>query len=440
MSNLSKRIQLLLFVSLILIGIWLTEPSNRLLWALYGLVTFSLLIIKGGASFAKPKVIRREMNQNELVEHKNTRIAAVIPSHNEDPAALQASVESLINHEKITGIVLIDDASTDSSSIQSFEKIKKIDPDRILVFTFRKNRGKRWGLNIGVRKIMKTWNPDYIITVDSDTIVNEDCIDEALDIMVKDKETGAVTALVRARNWNTNFLTRMQDIRYSNAFLFERAAYSSVGSVLCVCGSFTMWRASLLHKLVKPLVQQTWLGQECTYGDDRHLTNLALKNGWKIRLSETAIADTLVPESPRHWLNQQLRWAKSFIRESIWAIRNLPFGWPLVLSMIEFSTWFIFTGVLIISLVIQPFVTGQLALGAWIFWVTLMSWARATRYPSSRAEIKVKDTLIAMAIMPIYGIIHIILLVPMRLLAALQMKNTSWGTRQSIEVEDVISI
>jgi hyaluronan synthase len=62
-------------------------------------------------------------------------------------------------------------------------------------------------------------------------------------------------------------------------------------------------------------VYQKTLGVDCHYGDDRSLTNFILKNH-KMKYSSEARASTIVPDTTRQFLRQQLRWKKSWIVES----------------------------------------------------------------------------------------------------------------------------
>ncbi|MCX4706991.1 hypothetical protein OG252_00200 [Streptomyces sp. NBC_01352] len=68
------------------------------------------------------------------------------------------------------------------------------------------------------------------------------------------------------------------------------------------------------------VLNQRFLGRLSTFGDDRHTTNYCLLTG-KAVLQANAVAWTLVPENVRHYLRQQVRWNKSFFRESLWIIR-----------------------------------------------------------------------------------------------------------------------
>jgi hyaluronan synthase len=64
-------------------------------------------------------------------------------------------------------------------------------------------------------------------------------------------------------------------------------------------------------------LHQRFLGVTCTYGDDRSLTNFLLKRGYRPLFAPEAKAYTFVPETLRQFMRQQLRWKKSWVRESL---------------------------------------------------------------------------------------------------------------------------
>lgn len=361
-------------------------------------------------------------------------VGVVVPVHNEDPAALHACIKSIAAQPQVGPIVVVDDGSKDRSCITAIDQAAARWPGRVHVIRFATNRGKREALHASISYLRDRGPYDVIVTVDSDTVLAPNAVEAGTIALVGQSRTGAVTGLVRAANWQKNILTRLQDLRYASAFLWERAAYSRAGSVLCVCGSFTVWRAALLEELIDPLVAQTWGGQKTTFGDDRHLTNLALRRGWRVRFAETAVADTLVPERLSHWLRQQTRWSRSFIRESLWAIRHLPFGWAFVLSFGEMVTWAVFTVALIVAVFVKPLVAGSVAVGGYVLWVTIGSWARSIRFFEARPEATRRSKLLSFALAPVYGVLHLFMIVPMRLVAVATLTRTRWGTREQVEV------
>ena len=82
-------------------------------------------------------------------------------------------------------------------------------------------------------------------------------------------------------------LTRLIDLRYVSAFLAKRAAYSFFGAVLCCCGSLAFYRADIVRANLDDFLDQRFLGRVATYGDDRRLTNYALRGG-RVVLCPTA--------------------------------------------------------------------------------------------------------------------------------------------------------
>jgi hyaluronan synthase len=402
-------------------------------WALYGLIAMAAVGLKLTASLGHRSPASDE-HPNAAAVAARARVGAIVPVHNEDPAALLACVRSVLDQPSVRVVCVVDDGSTDETCRTTIAELGRRWPERVRVLRFPTNRGKREALRAGMRQLESFGTIDLVATVDSDTVLAPDAVVAASVVLAMKPDTGAVTGLVRAANWRTNVLTRLQDLRYASAFLWERAAYSRAGAVLCVCGSFTLWRAGLLSGLVDPLVAQRWAGQRTTYGDDRHLTNLALRAGWRIRLAETAVADTLVPERLGHWLRQQTRWSRSFIRESLWAVRNLPAGWALVLTFVEFVTWVVLTLALFTALVVRPLAAGTFAIGTYLLWTTVMSWARSVRFFEARPEASWRDRLLSFALAPVYGLLHLGLLLPLRLVALCTMTDTRWGTRAEVEV------
>ena len=65
---------------------------------------------------------------------------------------------------------------------------------------------------------------------------------------------------------------------------------------------------------------QTFLGRPATFGDDRALTNRILSHH-RVVYQASARAETMVPERPRVFFRQQLRWKKSWLRESMQVVR-----------------------------------------------------------------------------------------------------------------------
>jgi len=51
-----------------------------------------------------------------------------------------------------------------------------------------------------------------------------------------------------------------------------------------------------INEIKDEWINQTFFKQNCTYGDDRHLTNLCLIKSWKIVYTAAAFGYTETPE------------------------------------------------------------------------------------------------------------------------------------------------
>ncbi|PRD40338.1 hypothetical protein C5748_27570, partial [Phyllobacterium phragmitis] len=105
------------------------------------------------------------------------------------------------------------------------------------------------------------------------------------------------------------------------AFMVERAAQSVMGAALCASGVLSVYRSDFLRAVKNEWMEQRFLGEAVHFGDDRRLTALALQRG-RVIIALDAVASTQVPTSPVHFIKQQLRWNKSFLRESVLAVKG----------------------------------------------------------------------------------------------------------------------
>lgn len=63
-------------------------------------------------------------------------------------------------------------------------------------------------------------------------------------------------------------------------------------------------------------LNQRFLGEKATFGDDRSMTNFILRNNRTV-YQDTAICNTIVPNRYDVFLKQQMRWKRSWLRESL---------------------------------------------------------------------------------------------------------------------------
>lgn len=185
--------------------------------------------------------------------------------------------------------------------------------------------GKRHAMSEGFNYIRKT-HPDneYIIVIDSDTILEKDSVRHLVQCIHADPRNGCATGNIQIFNLRT-WLARIINARYAYAFTIERSAMSAMGVMNCCSGPFSAYRQSLLDdRFIDDFLNQKFMGSQVGPGDDRHATLLMLMRGHLARQTPLAIVKTETPETLHRYFQQQLRWMRSFYREQLWQIRAIP--------------------------------------------------------------------------------------------------------------------
>ena len=357
-------------------------------------------------------------------------VAVVVPVYNEDEAILQRTLRSLLTQTRLPKSVhIVDDGSRSDVAFQvahrftsAFEKVG---------VTYRvtrqtSNRGKREALADGFQAAPEA---DIYVCIDSDTQLSRAALAHLISPFVNPRVT-AVTGIVLPANHTRNLLTRLMDLRYAGAFLFGRASYSAVGSVLCCSGAFSAFRASVIRKYLTDFLSQRVRGRPVTIGDDRRLTNYCLLEGAAV-LQRLAVAETTVPERIGEYLRQQSRWNKSFIRESLWCVKNMPYRKPaFYINMLEFTLWVLFTTLFIPGITLMA-LQGPHVLLTYFVVSSAMAYLQATRYFEVRVRHRrplEKAGIFLMA--PLYNVLHLLLVVPLRFYSVVTITSTDWSTRR----------
>ncbi len=236
-------------------------------------------------------------------------VAVIVACRNEE-----GSIEKTIGriygegypHSKLE-VVAVNDGSTDNT-LADMMRAQARHPSLIVV-DFEQNKGKRHGMAVGARLARS----EVLVYVDSDSFLLPGSIHKVVQGLV-DPTVAAVAGHTDVENVEVNVLTKMQDVRYFVSYRVMKAAESLFGAVSCCPGCFSAYRKScVLHVLDKWLYQK-FLGNYATFGDDRALTNMLLKN-YRILYDDEALATTIVPEDWRKYVNQQCRWKRSWGRE-----------------------------------------------------------------------------------------------------------------------------
>ncbi len=256
------------------------------------------------------------------------RVTVVIPAMNESDV-IERTIRAAATSdypEELLEVIAIDDGSTDGTGDIMLALAEEYPSVEVIIFP--ENQGKREGMATGIVR----GTGDVIVFVDSDSRVDPNAIRTIVQYFAYE-QVGAVSGLADVDNQHRNLLTKMQAVRYYVAFNVVKSAEARFGAVTCCSGAFSAYRRAAVEAVLPEWLRQSFLGTRSTYGDDRSLTNYVLRDGWKILYAPDARSATMVPENLRQFLRQQLRWKKSWIRESLAAAKFMWKGhWVNTLS------------------------------------------------------------------------------------------------------------
>jgi hyaluronan synthase len=348
-------------------------------------------------------------------------ISFVVPAKNEGDniaQTLQRFVEVNYPKEKIE-VITINDGSTDNTVDEMYRMQRELGKDlvRFEVVDWKENKGKREGMAEGVKRA----TGDIIIFIDSDSFIEPDCVKHLVKYF-SNKEVGAVSGHTDVYNRDTNLLTQMQAVRYYIAFKIYKAAESVFGVVTCCPGCCSAYRRSYLNEFIEDWRNQKFMGKQCTFGDDRSLTNFMIRN-YKAAYSPEAKAYTVVPDNFGKYMKQQQRWKKSWVRETfiassfIWKKNFLAAIFFYAYVFLAFASPIVFLR----ALVWRPYFDHTLPT-IYLLGLFLMLLLHGLYY---RAEVGAKSWFLAI----VSFWFNTVILMWQLPWAILTMSDTRWGTR-----------
>jgi hyaluronan synthase len=356
------------------------------------------------------------------------RVAIVMPAFNEEEA-IAASVRSLLAldypADKLE-VVFINDGSTDAT-LAEVEAIAAENP-RVRVINFVENQGKRAAMAAGIRAT----EAEIIAFVDSDSVLEPD----AMRILVQDfadPTVGAVCGHADVLNVRESWLSRMQAVRYFVAFKVVKAAEGVFSAVTCCSGCFSAYRREAIVPRLSWWENQRFLGLPSTFGDDRSLTNCVLRD-WKVKYQSRAIAHTIVPAKFRQFMKQQVRWKRSWTRESllvslfIW--RKHPAA--ALATYVGIVLPLLAPFVALRAMFWQPLVVGAGAPFVYLVGIYSMALVYSLYYAVRR---KTYDTLWVFGILFVF--FYLVFLLWQTYYAIITARRSQWGTRDATPVAGI---
>jgi hyaluronan synthase len=348
-------------------------------------------------------------------------VTIVVPAFNEE-GCITGTLESCLAVDypaELVQRIVVNDGSTDAT----WERILEVRAEHpeLVTIDLGRNYGKRTAMAEGVRRA----TGEIVVFVDSDSYLAPDAVTHIVQPFT-DPRVGASVGHAEVANRWVNWLTKMQQVRYYSAFQVIKGTESLLsGTVTCASGCCAAYRREVIAPELPDWEAQTFLGVPATFGDDRALTNRVLR-AHRVVFQSSALSETTVPDDLRVFLRQQLRWKKSWLRESTYVARYFWRKNPIAALFTYASIVFpLLSPIIVVHAVYLRFVSGTTD-GLWFYLIG--TYAMALLY-SLYYAFRRDPTMWHHGVS--FVAIYMAVLVFQTYWGILTMRDNRWGTRDS---------
>jgi hyaluronan synthase len=373
-----------------------------------------------------------EVTRTQQLALDTMTVTVNVPVYNEDPECLARGLHSILAQTRLPNRVqVVDDGSeTDYDAV----KARFLPAARALgihaSWVRQENAGKRHAQVVTFRHD----TADIYITLDSDTLLDRNAIEEGLKPFANPRIT-SVAGLYLGLNATKSWLTRLAELVCVSWQLQGRSATSTMGNVLVNSGAFALYRGWIFRKYVDAYLGETFFGRRVPFSDDAHMTMFCLMHGRTVQ-QRTAASLTLYPESASQYCRQYTRWMRGAFIRMWWRFRYLPLRsfalWNELLGRSEFLMAFVIFGALYVY---WPLIDHSM----WPFALLiplLLGFVVTSRYLLvKREDVSTGSMLLTYSMAPVMILWCWFVCRPITVYAAFTCLKTGWGTRvKGVEV------
>lgn len=366
-----------------------------------------------------------------------TTASVVIPVVDE-PVGLFHEVLDLITEQQPHQVIVVINGPRNPKLERVCDAYPSVD------WTWTEVPGKRNAIREGLERC----TGDIVVLVDSDTLWTEGTLRELVKPFAN-RRVGGVTTNQRIVDFDRNLLTRWADWLESIRVQYSMPAMSVLGQVGCLPGRTIAFRRFILDDAMPAFLTERFLGVFLEVSDDRTLTNLCLKAGYRTVYQSTSCVYTDAPVGMHKLAKQQLRWARgsqyNTLRMLPWMMRNTPMLALFYVSdivmpflLLAAGTGFLYRATLGESANFYQGITfgyGAVVGTVIIIVLTLVAtWISAYVRQSRHFDERPRD----LFLLPIFTVLNTFLLMPIRIYGFMRMaRNDGWGTRRNAFDGDV---
>jgi cellulose synthase/poly-beta-1,6-N-acetylglucosamine synthase-like glycosyltransferase len=293
----------------------------------------------------------------------NRALSIITPVFNEDPMTFSMALRSWERNNPNEIIAVIDESDKDCISV--FKVFCKNRPWIKLIVTSK--LGKRQAIADGIREA----NSAIVALVDSDTIW-EINIKQKLLAPFSNSSIGGVTPRNHPVN-RRSIWEKLTDVFWDMRNYYDLPSQTAYGSYLtCLTGRTSLYRRHILLPKLDEFLNEVLLGKRKESGEDKCLTRLIQKDGWKTYYQSTAVIYSVAASDFKTFVAQRLRWTRNSHNSDLVSLLD---GWAwnhpyLAFYMIDrfVSTFTLFIGPIFMGIAIY-FNQWTVALAILALWI-----------------------------------------------------------------------
>ncbi|MEM4271634.1 MAG: glycosyltransferase [Candidatus Pacearchaeota archaeon] len=253
-------------------------------------------------------------NRNKMHEYPKgvpEPVSIIVPCYN-DEKGIGKTIESLLSLDypkNMIEIIVVDDKSSDNSAAVAEKYARKYSNVRVIVN--KRNSGRAAEpTNIGIRAAKY----NYIAVADADSTPDRDALIKMIGFLQADKNTGAVTCAVLAKNPKT-YMQKLQAIEY-DIIAWTRKLLDFIDSVYVTPGPFALYK--------KKVLMEVGLFDTKNMTQDIEIVWRLLSHDYKARMCLATRVYSETPETIKGWFRQRIRWQIGG-NQTIWKYKSLIF-------------------------------------------------------------------------------------------------------------------
>lgn len=342
----------------------------------------------------------------------------------------------------VLNLVLTEKGSGDDILVAFNGKVDKALVDKCkkenIPYIEQESPSKREALVSAVTEVAKI-KQDIIVVVDSDTLWRGPKFLDHLLAPFQNEEVGGVTPRQNILYPNQSLISLIADWQEELRNLFSFKSFSALGQIMCLPGRTIAFRKEPFLKNIDEFLSGSFLGTHLEFSDDREITNILLKEGYKTVYQSTAQIYTTAPTSIWRYAKQQIRWARGSQYNNLkmlpWYIRHKPFSafFSIVDTLLPFLLLSVFINVVLNYLLSDtlPLTTDGTWLGDILIFILFASLGALVTFLIKNYKIIYKNPK-QILFLPVFVIGMTFLIAPIRIYGFATMSLAKgWGTRES---------